>query len=153
MIILANYTDSHSVRAVIGITENELTDHQMVAMLLEDQLLIDLAGWLPTHADVYSAGISALPGSAESLKYKKLRLYATYFMASRVDLFQLALPHTVSDGKNSLKRFEGVDFDELSAKLLGMAEKMKTEILGEDTTLAFGLTGIATPSYDPVTNV
>jgi hypothetical protein len=145
------YTTTDEIRAILGVTANEVKDEALVSMLLEKRLQSDLYGWLPGHAAVYAAGQAVGATDEEVNKQRTLQLFSAYFCASHVDFFQLSIPASIGDGKNILKRFEGIDFDALSAKLRGIAEQYKDDIL--DGVLGTPvLFGISVPDYDPVTN-
>jgi hypothetical protein len=148
---ITRYTNTDEIRAIIGVTPNEVKDTALGNMMLEKRLLSDLYSWLPTHAAVYDAGAASGATDAEENAQRNLQIYSAYFCASHVDFFQLSIPASIGDGKNILKRFEGIDFDELSAKLRGVAEQYKAEIL-DDTVGVPELFGLSVPDYDPVTN-
>lgn len=151
MLEVTRYTNTDEIRAVIGVTDNEVSDDQLLDMLLEKRLLSELHNWLPAHAALFDTGAaSGATADAENDK-RNLEIYSAYYCASHINFFQLAIPNSAGDGKNAFKRFEGVDFDELSAKLRGEAEKFKDAILEEETGVP-ALFGISSPDYDPVTN-
>lgn len=155
MTAITKYTDTATVRALIGLTDKDVKDESFVDMNLDDKLLSELTEWLPTHDTVYTDGTDGTPTEVQKNNLRNLKLYASYYCASHIDQFQLNIMAAVSDGKNTQKRFEGIDFDELSAKLAGTADKYRDrldEVINSITLTTPTFIGIAIPGYDPVTN-
>lgn len=155
MVAITNYTDTDAIRHAIGVTANEVPDAMLTGMKLEDRLESDLYEWLTSHATDYPTWTAVGASAAHQQNARNLRLYATYFCAAEVVAFQLAIPSMVGDGKNQLRRFEGVDFEQLAAYLADQAAKYRQlldEAVNGTAQLSLTLLGRAVPDYDPVTN-
>jgi hypothetical protein len=152
MSAVTKYTDTSRIRAAIGITDKDMSDKSMTDINLDDRLLSELAEWLPTHATVYTDGTAGTPTAVQLTDYRNLKLYSNYYCASCLDL-RLAVVSTIGDGKNIMKRFEGVDFDELSAKMTDQAAIYRKRLelsINATAEQALGLIGLSVPTYDPV---
>ena len=115
----------------------------------------ELTDWLPTHDTVYTDGTAGSPTETQKNNLRNLKLYAAYYCASHIDQFQLNIMAAVGDGKNIMKRFEGIDFDELAAKLSDTAGTYKDrldEAINAVATSTPIFIGVSLPGYDPVTN-
>ena len=155
MTAITKYTDTATVRALIGLTNKDVKDQSFIDMNLDDKLLSELTDWLPTHDTVYTDGTTGSPTETQKNNLRNLKLYSAYYCASHIDQFQLNIMASVGDGKNIMKRFEGIDFDALSAKLAGTASQYKDRLdseINSATQSTPTLMGLAVPGYDPVTN-
>ena len=155
MTAITKYTDTATVRAIVGLTDKDVGDQSFVDMNLDDKLLSELTDWLPTHDTVYTDGTVGSPSETQKNNLRNLKLYSAYYCASHIDQFQLNIMASVGDGKNIMKRFEGVDFDELSAKLAAVAGTYKDrldELINSAAISNPVFIGVVVPGYDPVTN-
>jgi hypothetical protein len=150
------YTSTDAIRAGIGVTDNEITDGMLVDQLLELELEVDLATWLPTHATLYAAGIAGGATDSEKLISAHITLYSQWYCTSAaIDNMRLALPQMISDGKSEMRRFSELDLDSLSAKAAGRRDLHRSsleELANSKTPVtAVSVMEIAVPDYDPVT--
>lgn len=151
------YTDTDSVRSLLELTEQDLSDQQMHPVILEAELLVALRKWLPTHSTVYAAGVADSATDDQRHALRLLQLYAHYICAAWViGTAALSLPKEISDGKNTIKRFDSDEaVQALRSALFAKAAAYKNDLLsalgGAAVPVKSPLLGVA-PSYDPVTN-
>lgn len=155
-IAIAVYTDTSAVRGAIGLTDNEVTDDMIVDSRLDLELESDLYEWLPTHEDVWEAGSAVAATADEKMQKTWLRLYSKWFVASKLAAMILAMPQMISDGKAEMRRFQQLDLqkvlDNAIAEMMKYRDKLDAAVNGSTVGTAPTLVGLATPSYDPVTN-
>ena len=154
---LTPYTSTERVRNSLGLTDNEVPDEMLAKQSLDQALLIDLDEWYPTHEVLWKAyryNDPAVPTSLEKRKGRMLELFATQFCAAVVSGMWLAMPQLISDGKDTMSRFNKLDLQALSDNMKGRAAATKGKLLTlEDParTAGFALALVAKPSFDPVT--
>lgn len=143
------YTNSEILRSVLGITEEDLDDAQLLARGLDKELNIDLMSWLPTAGDLIYIGT---PEQIDSIG-----LYANYFCAYLASQsLRMAATQKITDGANALDRFANVDWDAMQAQLKERSTFYKKFLLDSIGTIAstgvkrFSIVG---SGYDPVTGV
>jgi len=124
--------------------------------LIAQELSLDLKSWVPAHVGLYEAS----KGSVDETIALGLELYSTYFAAVVIlPALRLRAVQAVSDGKNSLERFTGIDWDALRAEMLAKLAQYK-QVVSQAAALA-DQADIATPQLftivglgvDPVTGV
>ena len=154
------YSSEQVVRSSIGLSDQDLPDTQIASSNIELLLKLDLTAWLPSHAGLWVAYQTAVSSStvtattqADILKGDTLRLYATVFYAVQILKFQrMALLKKISDGKNSLERFD-IDLDKVLQDLLLQLDNAKAamQLLLDPSTPAssFSLMTVSTPSTYP----
>lgn len=155
MLPLTQYTDTDAVRAVVGITDNEVSDTMLTQQALDVDLTVDLGEWLPTHATIFAEGQSGTATAAQILKMQYLQMYARFFCALHLlQYMELAIPQMIGDGKAEMRRFADTDFDALRnryAAALGKAKAALKASVGQSSTAtppSFASAGV--PTYDPV---
>lgn len=124
------YTDTDAVRSVLGITEEDIKDDDLVARDLLRELRIDLNTWLPTHAAIYAYGDLTTPTDTQVTQYDLLVTYAKYYCALLVARSTLALAaaQQVGDGKNTMARFTPFSLQQLQEQLAGKVMEMKNAL-------------------------
>lgn len=147
------YTDTNQIRSMLGLSEKDMSDAQITSRAIEKELSIDLASWVPTHLSV----MTTAGDLADSLQ-----LYCTYFCAVlTVSGVKLAAPQAISDGKNSVSRFNLIDFDRLKVELQERQAFYKRFVINGVAALAATsatpatrspLFSVANLASDPVTN-
>lgn len=114
---LVIYTDTDQIRSVLGLSDKDMDDTQLVSRNLAVELKLDLVSWLPTYATLYDAGLAPTATATEQSITDGLTMYCTYFCASLVSMSApLAAPQSVSDGKNSMSRFSPMAWQDLTTK-------------------------------------
>jgi len=160
---LTDYTTYADIRAVLGVSDEELEDSTIgldVYALSLQESLINL------HPDALAQyeQIAALDEMARSPKesrvYGLMRLYATYYTAKQLSVaLPMFGPKTVSDGKASVTRFADSPYQDV---LRGIAEELDLlrgrlvqallDLLAQvETKVQRRSIVAATPAYDPVT--
>lgn len=141
------YTDTDAIRAVLGITEEDLEDAQLIARNLDKELNIDLLSWLPTVEDLVSIGTD--------LQVDSIKLYSNYYCAALVaQSLRLAATQQTSDGQNSLDRYSVIDWKEIIQEMRERASFYRSYLITSlaetviSTFKPFASVGLAT---DPVT--
>lgn len=147
------YTSTDAIRAVVGVTEKEVSDAMITDQQLEMQIKTALYGWLPTYPTVYSEGTSDTATDEQEYRKDLLISYCMFFGGVRIVEMILALRESVGDGKSEVTRFD-LNFGELLSTLKGRLDDAQAA-LKEAVNPSSGGTayfGSATPDYDPVTN-
>ena len=153
--IQPGYTTVSKVRAVLGVTDNEVLNeffNQDLGVALE----LDLMGWYADHAAVWAAYTAPVASVGERQAGMNLQLYAMWFCAAEVAMMWLALPQRISDGKKDMRRFADLDLQALADNAAGKRDKYKEQLLlldDPDTVLGYSQFGAARPVPDPVTGV
>jgi hypothetical protein len=136
------YTTTESIRATIGIDEDDVDDDALLQQNLEYQMQERLDEWLPTHATVYAA-------TAEG--YRRLTLWCQYFGALRVlEDNQLAIPQKIQANTDQMSRFT-VDFEAMKADLRTRLVNIENKLNVPTTAVRFSVMGSSAAGYDPVT--
>lgn len=151
------YTTADEIRSTAGVDSVDVTDEMMRKLNIGVEMTLDLAKFLPDHADRYAAGI--LPGATDEDRNVSVSIvaYCKYWGAAYLlGYMQLAIPYLIRDGKNELRRFEDIDLDALAERMSGKAKQhqefIEEEVGSNEAAVAFGIMGSAVPDYDPVTN-
>lgn len=141
------YTDSDRIRAVCGITEEDLDDTQLLARGLDKELNIDLLSWFPTAADIAATGTDT--------QLDSLILYSTYFCAHLASQsLRMAATQKITDGANALDRFANIDWDAMQSQLKERAAFYKQFIVtsvGATVAVSFSMFSGVGLLVDPVT--
>lgn len=150
------YTNTAAIRGCLGIDLQDCSDDTILESNLELELLVDLDGWLPTHAAIHAAGKVNTATAEERHLWNVLQLYAQWFCAFEVVSRFMLLPQIVTDGKNQLNRFPNVDLKDAKAEAAARMAKYRglldEEVNGATAVSSLPLVAISTPAYDPVTN-
>ena len=150
-------TTTEAIRAMIGIDEasRELPDQLFIDLEIEDALRLEFGSWLPVTLDELLAGADG-SGSAADLAYLASRHAARAWCALEVlQAADISLAQRHSDGQNEFARqtYKVEDLlNRLNASYLRYRDLVLSN-LGETVTASTTwLAGVATPTYDPVTN-
>ena len=155
MVLIGDYTDTDKVRAVAGLTDNEVDDATLQAMGLSTVVLADLHTWLPTHATIKAEGEAPAPTPEQALRFDVLKLYATTLAAMTALQSSMHIPQQKSNGKDTAKRFSDSALKDAIGALQARLDKYRNqllELISPIGAVSSGLFAIATPTYDPVTN-
>ena len=116
------YTDTDSIRAVCGVTEEDLEDAQLVSRGLGKELNIDFLSWLPTVEDIANTGTD--------VQIDAVTLYSTYFCAHLASqALRMAASQKESDGANAMDRFANIDWDAMQNQLKERAAFYKSILI------------------------
>jgi hypothetical protein len=157
MASLGTYTTTDAVRGCLGIDVTDCPDNYMLDSKVELELKLDLDGWLPTHAALYTAGTTGSPSAAQTAISDRIKLYAQWFVALEFANRPLTVPQITTDGKAQLDRFK-VNLKDVAQLASDKVAKYKGELLsavgGSPITAAYAnFVSVATPGSDPVTEV
>lgn len=157
MASLGTYTTTQAVRGCLGVDVDDCPDAYMLDSKVDLELKLDLDGWLPTHATLYTSGTTGSPTAAQTAISDRIKLYAQWFVALEFANRPLTVPHITTDGKAQIDRFK-VDL----SKVAGLAAAKVAKYKGELDSLVGGgaitapyanYVSVATPGSDPVTEV
>jgi hypothetical protein len=156
MTALGSYTTTEAVRGCLGVDANDVPDRYMVDSLVALELSLDLDGWLPTHAALYTAGTTGSPTTAAQAIANRIKLYAQWFITLEFANRPFTVPHITTDGKAQIDRFK-IDLADVARLAAEKVAKYKGELQGEDGVAAIApyadYVSVATPGADPVTEV
>jgi hypothetical protein len=154
MASLTPYTTTDAVRGALGVDAVEIPDARMVDRGLDTEMLLWASGKGLDHAAVKTAADAAPTGVVEQADYQRLCLAFMYLGASLVAESPIQFMLSIGDGKNQMKRYDGVDWAELAKSLRGKADSLLAGITTFVPPVApgFKMMSRATPTTDPVTN-
>lgn len=157
MASLGVYTTTEAVRGCLGVDANDVRDAYMLDSQLALELTLDLNGWLPTHATLYSSGTTGTPTAAQAAIANRIKLYAQWFCALEMANRPLTVPQITTDGKAQIDRFK-VDLArvaELAAAKVARYKGELQELVDSITPVATysSFVSVAAPGTDPVTEV
>ena len=147
------------IRYAAGVSEVEIGDEELENSGLDQELQLDVAGWLPsgtTPDTLYSAAWNVAATLDDQQKLWAMAAYAKYFCALQLHVVGLVrFAKSITDSENEMQR-DVRDTDELLNGLRDQANRHKTkllELLDEEVSTAskFNLMGVSSPDYDPVT--
>lgn len=143
------YTTSDQIRAVAGLSEEDVADSVIQARDMELELKVDLYQWLPNH-DVLQADTSTTQAQFIS---DSIQLYTAYRAAVMLLRSPMLILQKVGDGSNTAERF-AIDPAATADALQAEADKLRGVIsnvlVPPTTTVPVKFFSIDTPSYDPV---
>lgn len=159
MIDILGLTTSDAVRAVLGVDVEELEDEVFTSIGVNEELQLDLDGWLPAGADletITADGSTADRGTDEYTTYQRLAAYSRAFCSHYLLIGQNNWRLTrLTDGTVNEQRSDFSKDEEMERRLLDLMNKHKQALLdlleGDSGVVSFGVAGVSSPSYDPVT--
>jgi hypothetical protein len=153
--LIGEYTDTGTVRATAGVTDNEVDDDTLLSMQLGLAISADLYLWLADPAAVKAEGEGTGATPEQKQKWNLLQLYVASFCAAKVLESSMHLPAQKTNGKDAFKRFSDKTLAEAVASLRRRAADYRLQlekIIAPSTGGDSGLFARASPAYDPVTN-
>lgn len=160
---LTAYTTFSDVRAIIGVTAEELPDTDLALEVYLFGLESELDGVSSTlNADFLVAAAAVVAGTdttAQKVLYRATRLFATAQVASTAaQSLPLRAQKSITDGKASVSRFSDSPYkatlENLNKLLAQTKANLKEQydiILGNGTVLNIpSFLGIVVPTIDPV---
>ena len=148
------------IRYSAGVSEVEIGDEELENSGLDQELQLDVAGWLPsgtTPGTLYSAAWNVAATLEDQQKLWALSAYARYFCAIQLHVTsQVRFAKSITDSENAMQR-DTRDTEELLKGLRAQAYQYKVkllELLNETVSTAskFDVMGLSIPDYDPVTD-
>jgi hypothetical protein len=157
--ILSNLVLFSEIRSAAGVSELEISDEQLLASGLEQELDLEMSSWMPVSESwdtVYSEGNSPTATQLQKHKLYALSLYGKYLSAYLVcQSGTMKFAKSISDSSNKIERFPW-DNPSLLADLLAQANKYRRRFLlligeADGQFVAATFAGSSTPDFDPVT--
>lgn len=149
------YTDSDKVRAAAGIDDADISDADLTASSIAEELTVDLNGWCPTHASIQAAGTAPSPTAAEANQWLLLQLYCQFMGAAIVAGQAYRILQKITDGKNQQARYNSLHWDEVQKALYEKAAKYRKlleEALGTaGAAVDYPVMSASVPTFDPIT--
>jgi hypothetical protein len=152
---ITSYTTTEAIRGSLGIDANDCPDNLMIDSNIELELLVDLDGWLSTHATIFSTGNTSGSTAEEKLLKDYVILYSQWFCATEMAARFLTFPQIVTDGKNQMNRFSKLDLErvkDMAAERMAKYRNLLDELVNGAVIGVFNPVAISIPDYDPVTN-
>ena len=151
------YVTFDQVRFALGVAEAEVSDADITASGIEQDLEMELADWLPDGQDtdtIYTEGTEGTPTATQRRTFYSLsnylRYYAAYLIATTAGM---KFARRISDKSNDFERNPWQD-DALQRQLLSQANAAKNQFLtliGETVEDETTFMGVAAPDFDPIT--
>lgn len=164
MASVTTYTTYDDVRAVLGVSDDELEDATLALEVYASGLTLDMMDIGTTLPSTYSATLAIDEGSRSADEQKFLLLasqFATYQVARTVGSVLPMFAQSITDGKAAMSRFSGAPYKDVMARVEGEYARIRNELEGIFATLTGGSVTVAAsptylvaaaPSIDRVTN-
>ena len=138
------YTTSDSIRASIGVDENDVSDAMIASQNLDMQMIERLSEVIPTYESIYD-------GSDDG--ERRVELWCQYFGAlSLLENALLAIPQKIQANNDQLSRF-AVDFELVKDSLRSKLKILENKINPPVSAIVHGLIGVSPAGYSPVTGI
>lgn len=151
------YTDSDRVRAALGLDDADIADTEITESSLEEELIVDLDSWVPTHAAIIAAADAPAATDSQKALGRLMRLYCQFKGAYLLAGQAYRILQKVTDGKNQQARFSNLDWERIAAALNEKAAKYKQLLaaaLGDTVNSAvagYPIMSASQPNFDPIT--
>jgi hypothetical protein len=141
-VIKVLYTTVASIRATIGVDENDLSDQMVVDQNLHLLMLERLDDILPTHEAAFDAS---------ETNERRLTLWCQFYGALQlIENTSLGIPQKIQANNDQLARY-AVDFEQLKADLRKKLVGLENKLTEKTANTAITLMGVVQPTYNPVT--
>jgi hypothetical protein len=158
--MLTDYTDVPSIRAVLGVSEDDLDEVTVMLPIYEDTLTQDLEEISLDLIDTYlTTSELATPTATESRFLVACRVFATYSVAKHLtSALPLFAAKQVTDGKAQVSRFDN-PYKESIKSVVAQYDKARAKLVAAFTAIGSVSTSsvaktyfsVVTPSTDPIT--
>lgn len=158
------FTTIEAIRSCVGLDVADVPDELILNQNLRMQFILDLDTWYPaTYEDDWvDSGFDPLDLSDQDIvaidaserKGYLLSNYSMWFGALRLVESLMAIPQKISDGKDEIQRFSGINLEKMLDRVATNLASVKTVITNEassTTTAVLGVTRAESESYDPIT--
>ena len=154
---IGDFTDTDRILGVMGLTERDLPETQLVSMQIQIELAIELYSWFPDYDTRYDAWYNA--GSPVAADQNNIHLlqsfctfYAAYLVCSGLELF---IQISITDSKMQMSRYANLDLDGIRKRMLANSAKAKKVLATAEGIVLPSTTptlfSSVSPSFDPVT--
>lgn len=141
-VIKVLYTTVASIRATIGVDENDLSDQMVVDQNLHLLMAERLGDILPGYEDAFDAS---------ETNERRLTLWCQFYGALQLlENASLGIPQKIQANNDQLARY-AVDFEQLKADLRKKLVGLENKLMDKTTNTAFTFMGVSQPNYNPVT--
>ena len=158
------YTTIESIRSCVGLDVADVPDELILGKNLRMQFILDLDTWYPAvYEDDWSdadfdptddSDSEIIAISPTERKGYLLSNYSMWFGAYRLIESLLAIPQKISDGKDEIQRFQGINLEKMLERVRQNMATVRTLIEQENTNTTYEILGVSrveSESYDPVT--
>lgn len=149
------YTTTDKIRAVLGVSDTELTDAQITNLSVAEQLELKLNKLYPDHVALKAVIDATTATDEQKLIWKNILLWCQFAGAvCMLPSVQFWIAQKITDGDVEMQRFQKDNLQDTIDRITGMQDQYANEInpdvggAGASTTLF----SIVEPDYDPVTN-
>jgi hypothetical protein len=163
-VTLTDYTSYDSIRAVLGVPDDELEDETLALEVYSTYLLMELEG---VNADLPSAYVTAATlsegarSAAQQRLYLMTRLFSTYAVANQLgSSLPMFGPKSTSDGKTVVTRFQDDPYMSTLERVKQEYDRLKPVVASAlaqvnpaaaVAAVSRSLFAVSTPTFDPVT--
>lgn len=163
MATLTEYTSYAEVRAVLGVSPEELEDATLALAVYSAALTADIEDVNLGIPDQFAAvaAVAADSRTPDQVRfYDTVRLFATYAVARQLSSsLPLFGPKDISDGKASFSRFADSPYKATIAEVRNQFDRLRTRLdtaysklsAGQASSVALNVLSIAGLPTDPVT--
>lgn len=160
---LTTYTAYADIRAVLGVSNEELEDATLALEVYESNLTFEMEDVNASIISEYTTVSAIASGSrtdAQQRFYKAVRLFATYAVAKQLcSSLPLFGPKDVSDGKASQSRFADSPYKETIRRIEAGFDRLRGKLdeayadlsAGSSVAVERTLFAVSSPDTDPVT--
>ena len=154
MLTILNYTSYEEIRAVTGLSEDELPDSELALQIYSNalELAFDSLTLEDETKNPIKTVFDTLDPDTDSAIWAQTRLFATYFVALEVVVsLSMKAPKSLSDSKVTITRWS--DTSTWNATIVNIRAKLsqiRIDLVGKTIAAPSLLTAVK-PDYDPVT--
>lgn len=152
---IGDYTNADKIRGALGLTPMDADDQYILGRDIDEEILISLYDWIPNHATFYTTWTAG--GATEEEKHyaRLLRKYSSFIGAFHLcSGLELLIVQAIGDSKATAERFSNVDLIKLRAKIEGIAEGTRSDIIKSlslsTETASASIFKSVPPASDPV---
>lgn len=157
--MITTYTTYDDIRAVLGVSDDELEDDTLSLEVYDNALTVELEDIDLDLPATYAALPTTLTAAQQRFQ-TATRLFATYSVAKQLSsALPLFGPKDISDGKATVSRFSDSPYKEVIKRIEAEYEKSRTRLEKAYATAnssSYSLTiptflSVASPNEDPIT--
>ncbi len=158
---LLDYTTNDDIRAVLGVSDNELSDETLSLEVYSSNLsmeLEDIGTTLATQYEVVRAKLEASRTSNETRFFTATRMFAVYATANQLgSSLPMFSPKDISDSKTAVGRFSDSPYKETLKRVSEGYESNRARLMRSYVAMGSSVTmtsrvfmSVSQPSTDPV---
>lgn len=157
---ILDYTTYDDIRAVLGVSTDELEDTTLDLEIYDSGLVLDLEDVDLGLSDAYLA-LPATRTATQDRFHRTVRMFAAYSVARQLTAsLPMFGPKDISDGKATVTRFADSPYKETIKRVQAEFDRCRTRLEKAYAGLSSGaytltiptFLSVASPSTDPVTN-